>query len=56
MLTPRFASGGPLLARLAGERIHRGGSLRICAVDRELLAVFGLGLAVWMYRLPSRDR
>lgn len=21
-----------------------------------LLAVFGLGLAVWMYRLPSRDR
>jgi len=28
----------PLLARLAGERIHRAGSLRICAVDRELLA------------------
>jgi uncharacterized protein YaeQ len=27
-----------LLARLAGERIHRAGSLRICAVDRELLA------------------
>ncbi len=27
-----------LLARLAGERIHRAGSLRIRAVDRELLA------------------
>lgn len=27
-----------LLARLAGERIHRAGALRICAVDRELLA------------------
>jgi uncharacterized protein YaeQ len=27
-----------LLSRLAGERIHRAGSLRICAVDRELLA------------------
>jgi len=23
---------------------------------KALLAVFGLGLAVWMYRLPSRDR
>jgi len=21
-----------------------------------LLALFGLGMAVWMYRLPSRDR
>ncbi len=29
-----------LLARLAGERIHRAGALRICAVDRELLAAF----------------
>ena len=28
----------PLLARLAGERIHRAGELRIRAVDRELLA------------------
>ena len=27
-----------LLSRLAGERIHRAGALRICAVDRELLA------------------
>jgi uncharacterized protein YaeQ len=27
-----------LLARLAGERIHRAGALRIFAVDRELLA------------------
>ncbi|MGL6224245.1 MAG: YaeQ family protein [Steroidobacteraceae bacterium] len=29
-----------LLARLAGERIHRAEALRICAVDRELLAAF----------------
>jgi uncharacterized protein YaeQ len=29
-----------LLARLAGERIHRGEALRICAVDRDLLAAF----------------
>ncbi len=29
-----------LLSRLAGERIHRAGALRICAVDRELLAAF----------------
>ena len=28
----------PLLSRLAGERIHRAGALRIRAVDRELLA------------------
>jgi uncharacterized protein YaeQ len=27
-----------LLSRLAGERIHRAGAMRICAVDRELLA------------------
>jgi len=27
-----------LLSRLADERIHRAGALRICAVDRELLA------------------
>ena len=27
-----------LLSRLAGERIHRAGALRICAVDRDLLA------------------
>jgi uncharacterized protein YaeQ len=27
-----------LLSRLAGERIHRAGEMRICAVDRELLA------------------
>jgi uncharacterized protein YaeQ len=27
-----------LLAKLAGERIHRAAALRICAVDRELLA------------------
>jgi len=27
-----------LLSRLAGERIHRAEALRICAVDRELLA------------------
>lgn len=27
-----------LLSSLAGERIHRAGALRICAVDRELLA------------------
>ena len=27
-----------LLARLAGERIHRAEALRICAVDRDLLA------------------
>ncbi|MGB7903486.1 MAG: YaeQ family protein [Steroidobacteraceae bacterium] len=29
-----------LLSRLAGERIHRADALRICAVDRELLAAF----------------
>jgi len=29
-----------LLSRLAGERIHRLEALRICAVDRELLAAF----------------
>jgi uncharacterized protein YaeQ len=29
-----------LLSRLAGERIHRSEALRICAVDRELLAAF----------------
>jgi uncharacterized protein YaeQ len=29
-----------LLARLAGERIHRAAAVRICAVDRELLAAF----------------
>jgi uncharacterized protein YaeQ len=29
-----------LLSRLAGERIHRSETLRICAVDRELLAAF----------------
>jgi uncharacterized protein YaeQ len=29
-----------LLSRLAGERIHRSEVLRICAVDRELLAAF----------------
>jgi uncharacterized protein YaeQ len=29
-----------LLSRLAGERIHRAEALRICAVDRELLATF----------------
>jgi uncharacterized protein YaeQ len=29
----------PLLSRLAGERIHRADALRICAVDRELLAM-----------------
>ncbi|MGB7739732.1 MAG: YaeQ family protein [Steroidobacteraceae bacterium] len=29
-----------LLSRLAGERIHRADALRICAVDRELLATF----------------
>jgi len=29
-----------LLARLAGERIHRAEALRICAVDRDLLAAF----------------
>ena len=28
------------LSRLAGERIHRANALRICAVDRELLAAF----------------
>jgi len=28
------------LSRLAGERIHRADALRICAVDRELLAAF----------------
>ena len=27
-----------ILSRLAGERIHRAGAVRICAVDRELLA------------------
>jgi len=29
-----------LLARLAGERIHRAEALRICAIDRDLLAAF----------------
>ena len=29
-----------LLSRLAGERIHRADALRICAVDRGLLAAF----------------
>jgi uncharacterized protein YaeQ len=29
-----------LLARLSGERIHRAEALRICAVDRDLLAAF----------------
>jgi uncharacterized protein YaeQ len=29
-----------LLSRLAGERIHRAEALRICAVDRDLLAAF----------------
>ena len=29
-----------LRARLAGERIHRADALRICEVDRELLASF----------------
>jgi uncharacterized protein YaeQ len=29
-----------LLSRLSGERIHRSEALRICAVDRELLAAF----------------
>ncbi len=29
-----------LLSRLAGERIHRAEALRICEVDRELLAAF----------------
>ena len=29
-----------MLARLTGERIHRADALRICAVDRELLAAF----------------
>ena len=29
-----------LLSRLAGERIHRADALRVCAVDRDLLAAF----------------
>ncbi len=29
-----------LLSRLAGERIHRGEALRICAIDLDLLAAF----------------
>ena len=29
-----------VLARLAGERIHRAEALRVCAIDRELLAAF----------------
>jgi uncharacterized protein YaeQ len=29
-----------VLSRLAGERIHRAEALRICAIDRELLAAF----------------
>jgi uncharacterized protein YaeQ len=29
-----------LLARLAGERIHRAEALRICAIDRDLLTAF----------------
>mgnify|MGYP001101885101 CR=1 FL=1 len=29
-----------LLSRLAGERIHRAEALRVCAVDRDLLAEF----------------
>jgi uncharacterized protein YaeQ len=29
-----------VLARLSGERIHRAEALRVCAVDRELLAAF----------------
>jgi uncharacterized protein YaeQ len=29
-----------LLLRLAGERIHRAEAMRICAIDRELLAAF----------------
>ena len=29
-----------LLTKLAGERIHRADAMRVCAVDRELLAAF----------------